>query len=337
MLLESLRVIHQLKADLPDASDASNTQGASLVPGSLYLDSCQRRLWICDARTLAERKPGALEIFEGVQAYQFLLRVSCGLESQIVGETDIFGQVKEVWKNAHGIDSGLKAYLGFWMQKLFEDVKELRSRYVQNLGGASYGSLVRRILREKSGLKGPVLLVGAGQIASVVAPFLLDSHDSPNSKNELWLLNRSRERAQGLYQELISHLSEPDVSRVKVIEDTGTDAWARAVHVVICIPMSQNESTDLERASRWKQQQQEGIPKGLVIHLGALKNASGPWSTVEGFHSLDAIFDLQRSQGEMRSIQVARARHACEERAKLRNLGFSLSTAHGWEDLAAFG
>ncbi len=56
------------------------------------------------------------------------------------------------------------------MQRLLQDTKEIRSEYVVGLGSATYGSLVRRLLGGPG--SGPTLLLGAGQLAETVLPYL---------------------------------------------------------------------------------------------------------------------------------------------------------------------
>jgi hypothetical protein len=51
---------------------------------------------------------------------------------------------------------------------------------------------------------------------------------------------------------------------------------------------------------------------------------------------LDDLFALEKSQGAVRSTQIIQAARACEEKAKLRSLGSSITIPHGWEDLALF-
>jgi hypothetical protein len=313
-----LRIIHLRKGPVVPQGD--------LLPGSFVIDSCLRKLWVCDEQFLREQGvPFALEqaeLLSGEEAYTFLLRVACGLESQIVGETDIFGQVKEAWKGAGSIDSRLRQFLSPWMQRLFEDTKEIRSLYLQNTGGASYGSLVRMILaRQPEDTRGPVLLVGAGQLAKSVAPYLLET--------ELWIANRSREPLARLHHDLIQRSCAEE--RIHIIEGENAleKAWLTAAQVVLCVPPS---AQDERRISLWK----KGGAKRPVIHLGALAEHAGHWHSLPCFYSLTDVFALESSQGRLRSTQIARARKACDEKAKLRLLGGSASLPHGWEDLAIF-
>ena len=74
------------------------------------------------------------------------------------------------------------------MQRLLQDTKEIRSEYVVSLGSATYGSLVRRLLGGT--LTGPTLLIGAGQLAETILPFL--------DTGEVLVWNRSRERAAAM-------------------------------------------------------------------------------------------------------------------------------------------
>lgn len=314
MLLESLRVLHLPKGPHRDLSASVRIREA--LPGVLQLDSCQRMLWACSVEEFeAAELTGldGLEVFEGVEAYYFLLRVATGLESQIVGETDIFGQLKESWRKC---DGGLD--IGVLMQKLFEDTKDIRSRFLQNLGGASYGSLVRMMLKQSPG---PTLVVGAGQLAQSVAPFLLDQ--------EIWLVNRSADSLMSLHADLMARGQGGQRPKIRIIsKDEEAMAWREAAAVVVCIPF--DAVRDAERVAL------RAGREGPVIHLGGHREEAGAWSALADFQALDDLFALKKAQGDVRMTQVRQAARACDEKAKLRALGASITIPHGWEDLAVF-
>jgi hypothetical protein len=145
MSLENLCVIHRHKGPgslLP----SQNGPKADSLSGAFYLDTCQRVLWVCTQDDFEEVQEtidwSAYEIFSGVKAYSFLLRVATGLESQVVGETDVFGQLKEAWRKAA---PQLNEDTDFWIQKIFEDTKEVRSRHLQHLGGRFVRNLSSQI------------------------------------------------------------------------------------------------------------------------------------------------------------------------------------------------
>ena len=282
---------------------------------------------------MSQEAPGfhgeALNYFEGSEAYSFLLQVSTGLMSEMRGEADVFGQMKTAWKNF----TGDRIALDHCMNKLFEDTKEIRAQYLQNVGSGSYGSIVRRLIRSHSASETePVLLVGAGHLAQTIAPWLMD--------HPLWISNRSSENLHKLIEDLVIKARPDDTARIKAItsEKVEAEAWARAVHVVICIPV--DSERDAWRIQNWEAGSKSRARTGSIIHLGALRAQTQQWSHLSGFHPLEDIFALQKLQSEACATQFERALKACHEKARLRMLsdsaGASISLAHGWEDLAAF-
>jgi hypothetical protein len=264
-----------------------------------------------------------LEVYKGKEAYFFLLRLTTGLESKVLGETDIFGQFKEAWSQAVGRDKTVYLCLNSWVQRIFEDTKEIRTQYLQNLGGSSYGSLVRKMIREQGAhVDQPILIVGAGQIARSIAPLLSDF--------ELWLWNRDPIRLCAFHDE-ISMRSRSQVKKLGT-EESEAKGWREAGTIVVCVPL--NSARDLQRI-QWFQQGK--LAERLIIHLGGIKEQCELWKAIPQFRCLSDLFDLQNVQGNVRSVQITQAERACEDRAKLRALGVSLSIPHGWEDLASFG
>src|SRR6202035_5572329 len=170
---------------------------------------------------------GALESFEGADAYAFLLRFAAGLESKLVAETEIFGQIKTAWREFSDRGSPLSGQLSPWIQLLFQDAKEIRSQHLSRLGSASYGSQVRRLLGDEA-TAGPTLLVGAGQLAQSVAPWLTGS--------ELWIWNRTRARARELAMELAKRTPARPIRVVEDGSEAELAAWRGAASVVICVP-----------------------------------------------------------------------------------------------------
>src|SRR5260221_3867882 len=174
MKLADLQVLHldgtavQLT---PAALAAASGHGQAWV-----IATCQRTVLVAAGRearaALAERLPQAVlaQGYAGADAYAFLLRFACGLESRLVGETEIFGQIKESWREFCAHPGLLSRQLDSWVQLLFQDTKEVRARQLSGLGSASYGSQVRRLLGTATA--GPTLLIGAGQPAPAVAPWI---------------------------------------------------------------------------------------------------------------------------------------------------------------------
>ncbi len=333
MRKNSLSIIHIKKRG---ASERVLRLAAALreeLDDCFCLESCQRWIWVLPASE-SDRLPVAgegLELMHGREAYDFLLRVATGLESAVVGESDIFGQIKEAWKGFSGKGSPLLRELGVWMQRLFEDTKEIRSLHMQDLGGASYGSLVRRMLHGRrvrpEGEREKVLLVGAGKLALSIAPWL--------AGYDLLLWNRSPGKLQALEDEINSKKTASGGTMTRVVgPEAESAAWRDADHVVVCVPADKAEDG---RRMADRLAGAAGRAKGLVLHLGGFKPECQDWAAAigDGFVALDDLFQLKEAQDSARGKAIRAARHACRERARLRGLG-GLSVPHGWEDLMGF-
>jgi len=327
--LRDFNVLHWRGTRTANVAAPDNASGReAFLPDLFLIDTCQRRVAIVNGReALAVARfefpaDGAIESFEGADAYAFLLRFACGLESKLVAETEIFGQIKQAWREFSGRGSPLARQLSPWIQLLFQDAKAVRAQYLAKLGSASYGSQVRRLLGDDA-KAGPILLVGAGQLAQSVAPWLTGS--------ELWLWNRTPDRAV----ELARELAKRDPSRPVRVIDGGTEAelaaWRAARNVILCVPAE--ATVDRERVAAWELRRDRA---GRVVHLGLGADGATPWNALPELVSLGALFEMLQAQSEMRRRQIERARRACLEKALLRSLGANSSHPHSWEDLAAF-
>ncbi len=291
------------------------------------IDTCQRTVIIALGRSaraqISERLPMAASAksMSGAEAYAFLLRFACGLESRMAGETEVFGQIKESWRELGEASSPLTRQLGPWVRALFQDTKEIRAAHLSKLGSASYGSQVRRLLGAAS--PGPTLLVGAGQLAKAVAPWL--------ETGELWLWNRSPDKAR----ELARRVQERHPQRIcRVLDGTPESelaAWSCAGDIIMCVPA--DPAADAARIASWQARAGHG---GRIVHLGLGESCESRWAGLPGLTSLKALYDMLRAQSELRGAQLARARHSCDEKAASRADAATARPPHSWEDLAAF-
>jgi hypothetical protein len=326
MELSSLSVLHWRGSGAGQAMATDEVVGGS--DSAFFIDTCQRRVAVLlgrdglDAARLRFPADGALDYFAGPAAYAFLLRCCCGLESKLVAETEIFGQIKQAWRAFSAAPSGLARRLAPWMQQLFQDAKEVRAQHLANLGGVSYGSQVRRLLGEYASA-GPTLLVGAGQLAQSVGPWLTGS--------ELWIWNRTRARARELALELSKRTPQRPLRVIEDGPEAEQAAWRRASQVVLCVPP--DPLNDPARVAAWRSRD---IPGGRLVHLGAGAEGAAPWNDLPGFVSLGTLFGMLQAHSDVRRRQIERARRACAEKALLRSLGVNGSHSHSWEDLATF-
>jgi glutamyl-tRNA reductase len=118
-----------------------------------------------DPAHVAQSGDGHQALVEG-DAYRLLLEILCGLQSPMLGETQVMGQFKTFLASLQGEG----AWLNRVGQRLLTDAREVRTRHLQGLGSRSYGSAVRRHLSQID----HAVLIGTGKLAHEVLPFLAD-------------------------------------------------------------------------------------------------------------------------------------------------------------------
>jgi glutamyl-tRNA reductase len=106
-------------------------------------------------------------LFEG-DAYRLLLEILCGLQSPMIGETQVLGQFKTFLASIEHVRQ--QNWLYRVGQRLLADAREIRTAHLQGLGSRSYGSAVRRFLEHAR----HTVLIGTGKLAGEVLPFLAD-------------------------------------------------------------------------------------------------------------------------------------------------------------------
>ena len=150
------------------------------------------------ANFLPNELNGAVHFLEGWESVRQLFRVAGGLDSMIVGEDQILGQVKDALEFARQ-----EGTLGPTLDRLFRKAiavgKRVRTETALNEGSVSIGSaavdLAVKLLGDLTGKV--VLVLGAGEIASLVAKAL-----ARWELKAIFVANRSHERAVELAREL---------------------------------------------------------------------------------------------------------------------------------------
>lgn len=134
----------------------------------------------------------------GDEARRHLFRLVCGLDSMVLGETEIFGQVKQAYKQA--LEAGsTKGILNQLFQKSFAVGKKIRTQTRIQIGPTSVGSvavdLAEKIFGKLNGCH--VMIIGAGETSRKVAMSMLS-----RGASNLTVTNRSEQRAKDLAAEL---------------------------------------------------------------------------------------------------------------------------------------
>ncbi|MDI6723712.1 MAG: glutamyl-tRNA reductase [Methanobacterium sp.] len=131
-------------------------------------------------------------------ALRHLLRLSCGLESMIIGEDQILGQIKDARKKSLS-----EGYAGDILKTVFTKAihvgQSVRKRTNINKGSISIGSAAVELAESVHGdLKcKKVLVIGAGKMGTLVAKALVEKH-----LKAIVVANRTYDRATCLAREL---------------------------------------------------------------------------------------------------------------------------------------
>lgn len=138
--------------------------------------------------------PGIFYRHEGEKCVQHLFRVASGLDSMVIGETEILGQAKKAYEHARNTGSA-GPYLHRLFQRAFRVAKQVRTRTDITRGAVSVGSvavdLAGKIFGDLRELR--VLVLGAGETSERTARALMS-----RGVRDLRVSNRSYDRAHAL-------------------------------------------------------------------------------------------------------------------------------------------
>jgi len=174
--------------------------------------------WLCGFHGVAESDLSPyLYHFPDDQAVRHAFRVASGLDSMVLGEPQILGQMKEAFAIAHktGVTGKI---LNRLFQQTFSVAKQVRTDTAIGTSAVSVAfaavSLARQIFSDLS--QQTVLMIGAGETIELTAKHLKD-----NGVKNLVVANRTLERARQLARnydaeaisldELPARLSEGDI------------------------------------------------------------------------------------------------------------------------------
>ena len=156
------------------------------------------RLWLQHFHQLdKEELQACLYQYHGEETVRHLMRVACGLDSLVLGESQILGQIKLSYNQSQQ-QGCLKGILDRLFQKTFSVAKRVRTETEIGASAVSVAfaavSLAKRIFSDLNRTK--VLLVGAGETIELVA-----RHLKEQAVSQMMVANRTLERAQNLAEE----------------------------------------------------------------------------------------------------------------------------------------
>jgi glutamyl-tRNA reductase len=235
----------------------------------------------------------------GEAALRHLFRVASSLDSLVVGEPQILGQVKAAYRLAQAegtLAGGREGPLSALLPRAFSVAKRVRSETPIGRAAASVASVGVELATQVFGeLRGhPVLLIGAGKMAELCARHLREA-----GADTLLIANRTRRRAEELAARLGG--SAHDLTELETL-------LARAA-VVVCsagaaqplVTSEQVQRVMRARRGRWLLFIDIAVPRDVDAAVGTLDNVY--------LYDIDALSDVaagNRAERE-RAAQQAEA------------------------------
>lgn len=182
-----------------------STEG--LLLGAIVLSTCNRieiyfesnlsplpfdrlKAILSQLKGVEEQTPSIFIERNGRAAIEHLFRLASGLESMVMGETQILGQLKDAYRDAVEADCSTSV-LSRLFHKSFETAKKIRSQYLLSAVPISSGGAAVSFMDQQVGDRSlSTLIVGAGQIAETIYEALRRMGYS-----NIKLYNRTRDRA----------------------------------------------------------------------------------------------------------------------------------------------
>lgn len=150
--------------------------------------------WFCSQTSQCEELQAALYIHQDQAAVAHMMQVACGLDSMVLGEPQILGQMKEAFS-----ESCAASAIGPLFHRLFQTIffvaKEIRTTTDIGACPVSVASAAIHFAKQcVSDLsQAHVALIGAGDTTQLLIQYL-----KPCLKHPLLLINRNLDKAQSL-------------------------------------------------------------------------------------------------------------------------------------------
>ena len=263
--------------------------------GSSALDNSHTLTFLRDYLNIrtADLQPHLYE-FREREAVRHLFRVACSLDSMIVGEPQILGQVKQAWSVAHEVGA-VKQTLDPLLQRAFSVAKRVRTETQIGSSQVSVASIAAELARKIFGsLSGKtVLLVGAGKMSDLAARHLIQQ-----GCTTLLVSNRTEARAEKIADALrtpaITYGRHPFRATARAVSPRPTSSSP---------PPAPDKSSPPDHA-RSLQHRRRNRPV-FFIDIAVPRDVAPEVNAVEGCFVYD-IDDLQQAAQENRAPAAAR-------------------------------
>lgn len=197
--------LDKLPLYLQDLLNRGITEEAVLLStcnrSELYCDSHDigaLRDWFCDQTSIPRKElESAIYVYRNEEAVAHIMHVACGLDSMILGEPQILGQMKEAFSESCSANA-VGASFHQLFQQVFSIAKEIRTTTAIGACPVSVASAAVHFAKQQvsSFEQSNVVLVGAGDTSELMMRYLKNHLHAP-----ITLVNRNIGKAAVLAEE----------------------------------------------------------------------------------------------------------------------------------------
>jgi glutamyl-tRNA reductase len=231
--------------------------------------------------------------YEDAQCVRHLFRVASGIDSMVVGETEILGQAKKAYQ-ASRLSGAVGPHLHRLFQRAFRVAKQVRTHTDITRGAVSVGSvavdLAQKIFGDLRSCK--VLVLGAGETSEKTARALVS-----RGVADLRVSNRSGERAENLAQ----------LTTARVVPFENWPNECREIDILITSTSSEVPLLSREKLAPTLRQR---IDRPLfIIDIAVPRNVDIGVNELEGvyLYDIDSLQSIAEQSLAMRRDQIAAA------------------------------
>ncbi len=239
-------------------------------------------------------------VLSGVDALRHLLELAAGMDSMIIGEDQIIGQLKTAldFARERGCASPV---LELCVNKAVHTGIEVRKQTQINRGAVSVGSAAVLLAEEQLGsLEGKrILVVGSGEMGMLVAQAL-----AAKQLTAIYVANRTYGRAEALAKKIGGKAVRlDDLPRYMLLSDVVISCTSAPHPVIHC--------DDLKEIMRGRCWPLEGHPRPLIlVDIAQPRDVEEGADAIDGVHlfTIDSLRQINENTMNSRKSEAVKAR-----------------------------
>ena len=253
-----------------------------------------------------------VDFLDHEDSLRHLLRLTSGLESMIVGEDQILGQVKELFMLAKKVNATGKT-LDLAFNKAIQVGKRVRNETGINKGSVSIGSAAVELAENTlGGLHGKtVMVIGAGEMGTLVAKALANK-----DIKVIYVANRTFDSAEKLAEELDGVALQYEQMEDYILKSDVVISATSAPHFILTN----------EIMSRIMEGHEKEV---MLIDIGNPRNIESSVEDVTGvrLYNIDDLKSISDANLEKRKSEAKKAEVLIEEELELLKVQYKRQQA----------